>query len=57
MNKIELEWQHLKKNELSGQTFDDELDLAYALIDGVQARGERGNYSTQCVKFHSNQSN
>lgn len=26
MNLIELEWQHLKKDELSGQTFDDELD-------------------------------
>ena len=56
MNPIELEWQHLKKNELSGQTFEDELDLAYAVIDGVEARGERGNYSTQRVKFNSNQS-
>ena len=24
MNPIELEWQHLKKDELSGQIFDDE---------------------------------
>lgn len=54
MNPIELEWQHLKKNELAGQMFDDELQLAYAVIDGVQARGERGNYSTQRVKFNSN---
>ncbi|HYW21022.1 MAG TPA: hypothetical protein VE956_17310 [Nodularia sp. (in: cyanobacteria)] len=54
MNPIELEWQHLKKDELSGQTLDDELDLAYAVINGVQARGERGNYSTQRVKFHAN---
>lgn len=54
MNPIELEWKHLKKDELSGQTFDDELDLAYAVINGVQARGERGNYSTQRVKFNSN---
>ncbi|WP_233154120.1 transposase [Scytonema sp. HK-05] len=54
MNPIELEWQHLNKNELAGQMFDDELQLAYAVIDGVQARGERGNYSTQRVKFHSN---
>jgi putative transposase len=56
MNPIELEWQHLKKDELSGQTFEDELDLAYAVIDGVEARGERGNYNTQRVKFNSNQS-
>lgn len=54
MNPIELEWQHLKKDELSGQMFDDELDLAYAVMDGVQARGERGNYKTQRVRFNSN---
>ena len=52
MNPIELEWQHLKKDELVGKMFDDELELAYAVIDGVQARGERGNYSTQRVKFN-----
>lgn len=56
MNPIELEWQHLKKDELCGQIFDDQLDLAYAVIDGIQARGERGNYSTERVKFHSNPS-
>ncbi len=36
--------------------FDDELELAYAVIDGVQARGEKGNHSTQRVKFNSNRS-
>lgn len=56
MNPIELEWQHLKKDELSGKMFDDELDLAYAVIGGVEARGERRNYSTQRVKFNSNSS-
>ncbi|MHC5824706.1 MAG: transposase, partial [Nostoc sp.] len=56
MNPIELEWQHLKKDELSGRIFDDELDLAYAVIDGIQARGEKGNYSTERVKFNSNSS-
>ena len=56
MNPIELEWQHLKKDELSGRIFDDELDLAYAVIDGVEARGEKANYSTERVKFNSNSS-
>lgn len=56
MNPIELEWQHLKKDELVGKMFDDELELAYAVIDGVQARGKRGKYSTQRVKFNSNNS-
>jgi putative transposase len=26
MNPIELEWQHIKTNELAGQIFEDELD-------------------------------
>lgn len=52
MNPIELEWQHLKKDEVCGQIFDDELDLAYAVIDGVKARGEKGNYSIHRVKFN-----
>jgi hypothetical protein len=25
-----------------------------SLIDGIKARGEKGNYSTQRVKFNSN---
>ena len=32
MNPIELEWQHIKKNELAGKMFEDELELAYAVI-------------------------
>jgi putative transposase len=53
MNPIELEWQHLKKDELSGQMFDDELDLAYAVMNGVKARGETGKYSAERIKFNS----
>jgi putative transposase len=53
MNPIELEWQHLKKDELAGQMFDDELELAYAVINGVELRGEKGSYSTQRIKFNS----
>jgi putative transposase len=54
MNPIELEWQHLKKDELAGKMFEDELDLAYTVIDGIQTRGERNSISTQRVKFNSN---
>jgi putative transposase len=54
INRIELEWQHLKKSELAGKMFEDELHLAYTVIGGLQARGERGNYSIQRVKFNSN---
>lgn len=54
MNPIELEWKHLKKDELAGKMFEDELDLAYTVIDGIQTRGERNNHYTQRIKFNSN---
>ena len=38
MNPIELEWQHIKKNELAGKMLEDELELAYAVIPGVEVR-------------------
>jgi len=50
MNPIQLEWQHIKKDELAGQIFD-ELELGYAVINGVEARGKKGNYRTQRIKF------
>jgi putative transposase len=53
MNPVELEWQHLKKDELAGQMFDDKLELAYVVIQGVEVRGEKVNYRTQRVKFNS----
>ena len=53
MNKIELEWQQLKNHELVGKMFEDELDLAYAVIEGIEARGERGDYTTNRFKFSS----
>ncbi len=53
MNPIELEWQQLKSHELAGQMFEDELDLAYAVMDGVEARGQEGKYTTERFKFNS----
>lgn len=53
MNPIELEWQHIKKDELAGQMFEDELELAYAVINGVEARGKKGNYSTTRIKLRA----
>ncbi|NLQ04826.1 hypothetical protein FLW85_06670 [Cylindrospermopsis raciborskii MVCC19] len=53
MNPIELEWKHLKKDELSGKMFEDELELAYAVMDGVNARGKRNKHSTEHMKFNN----
>jgi len=52
MNPIELEWQQLKRHELALQMFEDELELAYAVMDGVEARGQEGKYTTERFKFH-----
>lgn len=30
--------------------------IAYAVIDGVKARGEKGKYSTKRIKFNSSRS-
>ncbi len=38
---------------LAGQMFEDELDLAYAVMDGVEARGQEGKYTTERFKFNS----
>ena len=48
MNPIELEWQPLKNDEISGRMFDLELDLAYAVINGLEARGERKLQPATC---------
>lgn len=56
MNPIELARNTSKTMNYRRHLFDDELELAYAVIDGVEARGKRGNYSTQRVKFNSTRS-
>jgi transposase len=53
MNPIESEWHQLKTHELAGQMFEDELDLAYAVMAGVEARGQAGEYSTVRFRFNS----
>ena len=53
MNSFELEWQQLKTHELAGQMFEDELDLAYAVIDGVEARGQSRHYTRERLRFNS----
>ena len=53
MNPIESEWHQLKTHELAGQMFEDELDLAYAVMDGVEARSQIEGRTTQRFKFKS----
>lgn len=52
MNRLEDEWLHLKYDELAAQVFDDEYELALALIEAVAARGQRANYPVEPFKFN-----
>ena len=53
MNRIEHQWQQLKFQELGGQMFEDEYDLAIAVMDAVEARADRGGYVTQRFRFNA----
>jgi len=53
MNLIEPEWHQLKTHELAGRMFEDEYDLALAVMEGVEHIGQQGQYSTERFKFNS----
>jgi hypothetical protein len=46
-------WHQLKRDELVGRMFEDELELAYAVIDGIDARAEAGKYVAERFRFPS----
>ena len=52
MNRIEDEWLHLKRDQLASHIFEDEFDLAMAIIEGVQARAKRGGYKVERFIFN-----
>jgi transposase len=53
MNKVELEWQHLKEDELAGQMFDSEQALACHVIWGLESRGEQAGHEVQFINVKS----
>jgi hypothetical protein len=52
MNPIETEWHQLKEHEIAGQMFDNEYDLALAVMEGMKARSEAGNYHLERFIFN-----
>ncbi|MBP5975678.1 transposase [Brasilonema sp. CT11] len=50
MNLIESEWQQLKEDEIAGRMFEDEYDLAIAVIRGIDCRAYKASYHAQ--RFH-----
>lgn len=52
LNLIESEWHQLKTHELSGRMFDDEYDLAMAIIEGIEKRSQRNQYVCERFRFN-----
>jgi len=52
MNRIEDEWLHLKRNELACRVFDDEYDLAMAIMAGVESRANNASYPVERFMFN-----
>jgi putative transposase len=52
MNRIEDEWLQLKRTELAGQVFEDEVDLAAAIMQGIGNRGKKGCYPVERFRFN-----
>lgn len=53
MNRVESEWHQLKTHEIAGQMFEDEYDLAIAVIHGMEARSISGGFTLKRFKFNS----
>ena len=53
MNLIESEWRQLKAHEIAGQMFEDEYDLALAVIQGVEHRAQLAGFLPERFKFIS----
>ena len=51
MNLIEEEWQRLKEDEIAGRMFEDEYDLAMAVIEAVDSRAEGAGYQAFRFRF------
>ena len=52
MNPIETEWHQLKSHEISGQMFDNEYDLAKAVMTGMESRSVAGKYALDRFTFN-----
>jgi putative transposase len=53
MNRIEEQWHQLKTHEIAGQMFEDEYDLAMAVIQGMETRSQSGEHTLERFMFKS----
>jgi putative transposase len=52
MNRIEERWLHLKREELAGRIFEDEVDLAYGIIEGMKSQSLKGGWEVERFIFN-----
>jgi putative transposase len=55
LNRIENEWERIKEDELAGRMFEDEYELAMAVIEAIEARGKRKERTTARFRFNQPQ--
>lgn len=51
LNRIENEWQRIKEDELAGRMFEDEYELAMAVIEAMESRNERNGLEVERFLF------
>lgn len=52
LNRIENEWQRLKEDELAGQIFEDEYELAIAVIEAIEVRQQRNGLKVERLRMN-----
>lgn len=52
MNPIEGQWHQLKTHEIAGQMFDNQYDLAKAVMQGMESRSQSGDYLLERFIFN-----
>jgi putative transposase len=53
LNRIENEWERIKEDELAGRMFDDEYELAVAVIKAIESRAENKGLQVERFRFTS----
>ena len=53
MNLIEAQWHQLKTREIAGKIFDNEYDLASAIIQGMENRSQQAGWTLELLMFKS----
>ncbi len=53
LNRVENEWERLKEDEIAGQMFEDEYELALAVIEAIESRNSPKGLKVERFRFPS----